>query len=1064
MAPSPAIEPLEARRLLSAAVADVKSGALARLGQDLVEAYGVYEDSGSADGPVANLSTLLKRANRLLNTRGDSITIDATARTNGSALESGLLSIGATQVTRAGRNVSAVVPVRALPELAALPSLAFARPSYARLNAGSVDAQSDNAIRSINARSTYSVTGAGVKVGVLSDSFDTGPGSFGTDIGTGDLPGSVQILSDFAGGSDEGRAMAQLIYDSAPGATLAFATAFVSATDFANNIRLLRDAGCRVIVDDVIYLDEPFFQDGPIAQAVTDVAASGVAYFSSAGNQARQSYDSTWRNGLSRAQSSIPAAPGLSFLGGTTFDFDPSAGVDDMDSFLLAAGDSITVSLQWDQPFLSAGGAGSANDVDVYVLDAFGTQVLEASVTKNTGGDAVEIIQFTNTTGSSAVFNLMAVHYTPGGGPLPGRLKFVDYDGAATGWQYDMNAGTVSGHANSATGAGVAAARYDFTPAFGVNPPQAEFFSSYGNVPILFDTAGTRLVSAITRQQPRLTGVDGSDTTFFGQAYDATPAPNFFGTSASAPVVAAVAALMFQAAPSLTPSQLFTAMSNTALDMDDPGTVGFDSGFDFLTGYGLVRADNAIASLAGSISGEVFEDRNGNGTFDAGEPGLIGVTVYIDSNNSGLYDGGEITAVTAGAGTYTFGNLLPKTYTVREIIPETYVLTSPVGNIHSVTVPVTTAVSGKHFGNFPYIFTGTAGNDSYYVRASGGNAQIWVGAVPPTTPTYSIAKSMLPSLSFNAQAGDDTLVLDHSLGDPTPAGGIAFAGGAQTTTAGDVLDVRGAGLADVFSLVAAGIITHVGNSTSYSAAETLKLIAGTYNVSFDLAALNLETTGGTSKVNLTWSQNLASLTIGSGANVTSTSSNGAAPALIVTAVAVNSGTLMVSPSGNLSGVSRFKSLTITGTGAMDLRNNDLVVDYTGSGTPFTSILNYVKTGIPLLGFGGTGVGIASTEVQNQTISGTMVGVIDGATTGGLVSVVSGYILPNPQTSVLVKYTWRGDTNLTQSIDGSDYALADTGFTGGGTGWFYGDVNYDGVINGSDYALIDTGFSSQSTGF
>ncbi|MBC7785429.1 MAG: hypothetical protein H7144_16470, partial [Burkholderiales bacterium] len=129
---------------------------------------------------------------------------------------------------------------------------------------------------------------------------------------------------------------------------------------------------------------------------------------------------------------------------------------------------------------------------------------------------------------------------------------------------------------------------------------------------------------------------------------------------------------------------------------------------------------------------------------------------------------------------------------------------------------------------------------------------------------------------------------------------------------------------------------------------------------------------------------------------------------------------------------------------------------------FTSILNYVKTGIPLLGFGGTGVGIASTEVQNQTPAGTMLGVIDGATTGGQVTSLSGYTIPNPLTSVLVKYTWRGDTNLSGNVNGSDYALADTGFSGGGAGWYYGDVNYDGTINGSDYALIDTGFSSQNT--
>ena len=88
--------------------------------------------------------------------------------------------------------------------------------------------------------------------------------------------------------------MLEIVHDVAPGAALAFATASFGTASFAGNIRALRDAGARVIVDDITILTEPMFQDGPIAQAVDDVVASGVAYFSSAGNQARQGYDSAF--------------------------------------------------------------------------------------------------------------------------------------------------------------------------------------------------------------------------------------------------------------------------------------------------------------------------------------------------------------------------------------------------------------------------------------------------------------------------------------------------------------------------------------------------------------------------------------------------------------------------------------------------------------------------------------------------------------------------------------------------------------------------------------------------
>ncbi len=91
--------------------------------------------------------------------------------------------------------------------------------------------------------------------------------------------------------------MAQLIHDVAPGASIAFHTAFDSELDFAEGIIRLKDAGAGVIVDDVRYFAEPFFSDGMVAQAVDIVAANGngVPYFSSAGNSARESYDSDYR-------------------------------------------------------------------------------------------------------------------------------------------------------------------------------------------------------------------------------------------------------------------------------------------------------------------------------------------------------------------------------------------------------------------------------------------------------------------------------------------------------------------------------------------------------------------------------------------------------------------------------------------------------------------------------------------------------------------------------------------------------------------------------------------------
>ncbi|MBC7783360.1 MAG: hypothetical protein H7144_05925, partial [Burkholderiales bacterium] len=201
-------------------------------------------------------------------------------------------------------------------------------------------------------------------------------------------------------------------------------------------------------------------------------------------------------------------------------------------------------------------------------------------------------------------------------------------------------------------------------------------------------------------------------------------------------------------------------------------------------------------------------------------------------------------------------------------------------------------------------------------------------------------------------------------------------------------------------------------------------------------------------------------------NVTNGTVNSAQGARVGTLSLAGGAVMNIATNGGATGVTKVDSLAIDATSKLELMDNDLVVDYGLGTTVYAAVLANVKRGLPLLGFGGDGTGITSAEVIAQGaggigLNGTMLAVIDGATTGGQVTSLSGFAVPNPTTSVLVKYTWRGDANLDGVVNGSDYALADTGFSGGGTGWFYGDVNYDGTVNGSDYALIDTGFSSQT---
>ena len=272
--------------------------------------------------------------------------------------------------------VSGKAPVAALRDMAKTTGLKFLRPTLAMARGqGAVVSQGDRSLRSDLARRESGANGRGIRIGVLSDSYDCAPGAFeagapftraSEDIANGDLPREVLVLKDLAPApsddcSDEGRAMMQLIHDVAPGSPLAFYTAFESQEDFAAGIRALADAGSQVIVDDIIYFAEPMFEDGIIAQAVDDVHGDGVAYFSSAGNDARQSYESRFR---------LSNEDGIS---GPRHDFAQGRAVDGLQTTTASAGSATLLSVQWDQPSLSANGKrGAQSDIDVWFYDANG--------------------------------------------------------------------------------------------------------------------------------------------------------------------------------------------------------------------------------------------------------------------------------------------------------------------------------------------------------------------------------------------------------------------------------------------------------------------------------------------------------------------------------------------------------------------------------------------------------------------------------------------------------------------------------------------------------------------
>ncbi len=534
-------------------------------------------------------------------TDGDMVLVTAMPKTAAADLLTGMQAAGGQKCMIMGGTVCGWVPVSQLKELESVGALHCAMPEYRPIHkAGSTTSQGDRAMLADVARATFEVNGDGVTVGILSDAFNT-LGGAPSGVATGDLPGPgnpngfstpVDVLSELAVGTgiDEGRAMAEIVHDLAPGAEIKFYSASNGYFDFADGIIALEEAGCDIIVDDIAYLAEPYFQDGTIAQAATEVAERGAVFFSAAGNQARESYEADF----APAGFYIPNVGELHDFSGTG---------DYFQSFVVPPGAQLFLWLQWDDPSVFAaapedGGAyfGPApqGDYDMYLFNGTTGALEDASFFDNpVAGFPIEIVSYFNPTPAPVLLEVAISRFA---GPSDRRLKYIDWGSGLNPAEYDTKSGTCVAHSQADGGFGIGASFYVFAPEYGTDPPQVNSYSSAGGVPILVDAQGNRLSEPIIRNQPVVVGSDAGNNTFFGFDADGDGFPNFFGTSAAAPHVAAVAALMLELDPDLENDEIGKILSMTAIDMDDPSTPDFDEGFDFGTGHGFVQADAALAA------------------------------------------------------------------------------------------------------------------------------------------------------------------------------------------------------------------------------------------------------------------------------------------------------------------------------------------------------------------------------------------------------------------------------------------------------------------------------------
>ncbi len=551
------------------------------------------------------------------------VTVDIRADVTGAVLAR-IRALGGTVLSSVPeyRAIRARLPLTALGPLATLDAvqsiqLADRAITNQSVGTGNKVTEGDTAHQADDARDDHDVDGTGIGIGVISDGVRTLADRQASD----DLPARVTVLPGQKGGplsitgfltgkgGDEGTAMLEIVHDLAPGAELYFAAGGRGEAQMAQNIKDLCAAGADIIVDDLFYFREPVFQDGIVAQAVNDVTADGCFYFSVAGNAGNLNdgtsgvWEGDYAEGTDFEVDSV--------LVGKAHDF--GSGVEENQ----ITKDGLAFVLQWADPL-----GASANDYDLFLVDADDNVLASSTTTQDGSQDPVEFI---DSSGTDYTDNYLVVVKVSGAANRYLRLDTIrgQLEVATTGQTARHtaaeNAVTVGAvDVRTAAGAGGVFNGTESVRTDSSDGPRRIFFQPDGT-PITagnFSATGGKLL-----QKPDLVAATCVSTT----APEFSP---FCGSSSAAPHAAGIATLMLEAAggpANVTLAELRTAMTGAALDIAATGV-------DINSGAGIVMAPGAVDAVDVAVA-----DRNeaptieGTLTVDTLAPGADAVTLSVAS-------------------------------------------------------------------------------------------------------------------------------------------------------------------------------------------------------------------------------------------------------------------------------------------------------------------------------------------------------------------------------------------------------------------------------------------------
>jgi thermitase len=386
-------------------------------------------------------------------------------------------------------------------------------------------------------------TGAGVRVAVLDQFRD-----YVSAQAAGELPqgGNLNVYGTLDFSSRHGTAVAEIIYDMAPGVQMWLASPN-TVTEMAQTIVTLAQPpyNVRIIASSIGFSGiEPGDGTGPISNAInTAYNIHGALYVQAAGNARTIHWDGFYRDTESTPDGRHEWTTGIVTPGLDAIEVNEIG--------TLSAGSRISLTLRWNEwPTTN-------KDYDLYLVRWSGSSWVNVASSTNdqTGGGALPVEHINFTVPTTGLYGVR-VNRFPANAPHAMYLTLMGY-AIPGGFQYQVTDRSLIDQATASGSFAVAA--------LNVNSPfSLEWYSSRGPA-----RATGNQWTVPGNAQPRIAGFARVNTWSYGNNV-------FNGTSAAQPHVSGAAALVMQRFPHFSAADVRSFLESRAIDM---GPAGYDHDF-----------------------------------------------------------------------------------------------------------------------------------------------------------------------------------------------------------------------------------------------------------------------------------------------------------------------------------------------------------------------------------------------------------------------------------------------------------------------------------------------------